>query len=84
MPKHNPRRTPVTYADVLRAERKGVVNTMTMFLTVLLDKHNATPEELQIFYSETLNLADSIKHGYTNVNDLTRVLKDEYDITVSL
>ena len=84
--KPNPRRVPVSQQDVERAERRGqafgVSMAMAIFFTVLLDKHGATAEELQVFWREVCELSDSITKGYVNTADLRDTLAKEYGIEV--
>lgn len=51
--KANPRRRPATMADVERAKQEAqaeaISYAMTIFFTVLCDKHGATDEELRQF-----------------------------------
>ena len=82
----NPRRVPATQADVERAERRGqafgVSTAMAIFFTVLLDKHGATAEELQVFWREVCDLSESITKGYVSASDLRDTLAKEYGIEV--
>lgn len=86
MKKTNPRRKPATQADVERAKKQAqteaVSYAMAIFFTVLFDKHNATPEELQVFWKEVTELSDSISKGYVNISDLRHVLREEYGIDI--
>lgn len=85
-PKTNPRRIPVTMADVERAKKAAQIEAvdyaMTIFFTVLLDKHGATKDELKVFWEEVNDLSDSIAKGYVNIADLRYTLNKEYDIKI--
>lgn len=78
----NPKRIPRTQADVDRAYTQGVDDGIEggieMFLYVLMDKHNATQDELDIFAAEVNSLAESIAGGYLSFADVRRVLTDDY------
>lgn len=84
--KINPRRRPATAADVQKAKDEALVEAvhlaMTIFFTVLLDKHGMTPEDLQEIWHEAEALSDSIAKGYVSAADLRRVLREEYDIQI--
>jgi hypothetical protein len=55
---------------------------MTIFFTVLLDKHGATKDELKVFWDEVNDLSDSITKGYVNMADLRYTLNKEYEIEI--
>jgi len=86
MNKPNPRRRPASMADVERAKKaahtEAIGYAMTIFFTVLFDKHEATKDELQQFWYEVNELSDSIAQGYVSVSDLRSVLNREYDIKI--
>jgi len=86
MSKPNPRRRPATMADVDHAKKaahtEAIGYAMTIFFTVLFDKHEATKDELQQFWDEVNELSDSIAQGYVSVSDLRSVLNREYDIKI--
>lgn len=85
--KVNPRRRPVSQADVTKA-RKDTVNdalklSIAIFFTVMVDKHGYTAEELKPIWHEVNDLSDGVSKGYVNLDDLQQTLKDEYDIELS-
>lgn len=63
----NPRKIPKTQADVDRAEEKGRLDGMefmaTLTLWILLDKHDAPDEDVQVLNEEIRYLCDSISRG---------------------
>ena len=82
MSKTNPKRIPRTQADVDKAFMSGM-NTgieilCDIFLNVLLDKHNATQEELDVFATEVNELCDSLNQGYVNYADIHNTLREDY------
>lgn len=86
MGKVNPKKIPRTEADVERARREGLMigqeYATVIFLTVLYDKENATPEIMQRVGEEINSLAESITQGYVTIADLKNTLKQEYGIEV--
>lgn len=86
MSKQNPRKRPASMADVRKAKQEAldeaVSATLTIFLTVLLDKEGADIESLKRVWGEVNDLSDSIANGYVKLADLRRVLNEEYDILV--
>lgn len=79
--KTNPRRIPVTKADLEKAKtearEEAVRIAWSIFFTVLRDKHGATIEELRQFWDEVNELSDSIAKGYCTVADLRQILREE-------
>lgn len=74
----NPSRLPATQADVERARTDGVNRAITMMLWVLVNNHNATQEELDVFANELNYLAESIGMGYVKLRDIEETLQKEY------
>lgn len=72
--KTNPRRRPATMADVERAKQEAqaeaISYAMTIFFSVLCDKHGATDAELRQFWDEVNYLSESIVQGYVSLADL--------------
>lgn len=82
--KTNPRRIPVTQADINKAKRE-VTNKITEYVwsivfTVLRDKEGYTTEDLRRVWSEIEDLTDSVAKGYCTVSDLKHILKIEEGI----
>jgi hypothetical protein len=77
----NPRRKPVTQADVDRAKRDGVNQAIhyvwSLFFTVLRDKEGYNIEDLKRIWAEVEDLSDSVKKGYCTISDLKYILKTE-------
>ncbi len=84
--KTNPRRRPATMADVEKAKKaahaEAIGYAMTIFFTVLFDKHEATKDELKVFWDEVNELSEAIAQGYVSASDLKNVLNREYDIKI--
>ena len=73
-------------ADVEHAEKaahtEAIGYAMTIFFTVLFDKHGATKDELQVFWNEVNELSDAVAKGYVSISDMRNVLNKEYDIKI--
>lgn len=84
--KTNPRRRPATIADVERAANKArddaVIYCWTILFSVLHDKENHTPEDLDRIWKEVSKLSEAIVDGYVNIADLRDVLKKEAGIEI--
>ena len=62
---------------------EAVRASMTIFMTVLLDKEGADKEILQRVWGEIESLSQSVKEKRVSIPDLKRVLDEEYDIQIS-
>ena len=87
--KHTPARNiPVSKADVERAKKlaadEGVKLAMVIFLSVLLDKEGYDKERLQQVWKYIEDRSQAITDGYVSVNDLYKVLRDEYEVVLWL
>lgn len=84
--KTNPRRRPATMADVERAKQEAqaeaISYAMTIFFSVLCDKHGATDAELRQFRDEVNYLSESVVQGYVSLSDLRHTLRTERGIEV--
>lgn len=84
--KVNPRRRPATQADVIKAKSKAVNEAVklawTILFSVLWDKEQYTPEDMQRVWKEVDALSDSIIKGYCNVSDLRAVLREEAGVDI--
>lgn len=82
--KPNPRRRPATEADVERAKKSahtlGLKWAIYLILYILLDKHDASKEDLQQLADEINYYAESITEGRITWKDIERVVRDEYEI----
>ena len=86
MKKVNPRKRPASQADVKRAwedgVNDGVTNATAILLTVLVDKFNGA-DYIRDVWREVQKLSEEVGEHRVNVNDLRRVLLDEYEIEVA-
>lgn len=84
--KINPRNKPATYADIKRAEERGLIFGLRMakglVFTALLDKMGWGKDELRKLWQHTTDLSTSVKEGYISMTDLYRVLREEYEIDI--
>ena len=82
--KVNPRRRPVTQADINKAKNSAVEDAcelaQTIVFSVLRDKEGFTNEDLRRVWDEVTSLSESIVQGYVSVADLKNVLKQEAGI----
>lgn len=86
--KVNPRRIPVSAADLKRAKNmasdKGVKLAIAIFLTVLCDDFGFSKEQVQYAWKRLNKLSEEIGEGRISTRDLLMVLKDEYGIELSM
>lgn len=86
--KVNPRRRPATESDVKKAfeagKNAGINTILTAVLYVMQDKHGATEEELKRFNGEINYALDSIARGYVKIEDVWRMLGEEYDLHLEI
>lgn len=84
--KVNPRRKPVTMADVERAKHQakdaGIRVAMAIMFTVLADKQGFDFDRMNETWKQVLDLSDSIGERRVSIADLCCVLKEEYDIRI--
>lgn len=81
--KTNPRKVPVSKADLKRAKKAAVDEAVTyvsaIMMTVLVDKYGDR-EKISDFWRDFEKLSEEIKEGRVSVSDLVYTLKTEYDI----
>ncbi len=86
MRKPNPRKVQRTQADVDKAwvegERFGTWGALLMLFTVLYDKEHAEPKDIQRVWDEVNYLAESVAERRVTLNDLDKVLREEYGVEV--
>ena len=84
--KINPRRRPLTEADINRFKNQAVSEAVelvwSIFFTVLRDKEHAEIDDLKRVWKECEELSDSITKGYVNVSDLRNVLRQEVGVVM--
>lgn len=82
--KTNPNRMPATVADVKKAAKASVAETIAatqvIFFTVLRDKNGFNKEDLLAFWENVKSLSEEIVEGRVSISDLRHVLKEEADI----
>lgn len=87
MSKTNPRRQPRTQRDVDAAYDRGITDGLRrgieLMLYVLIDKHAAPMEDVQLLSQELNHAAECVADGYITWPDIGRMLK-EYDLEVIL
>lgn len=84
--KINPRRVPVSKADIDKAKRtaenEAIRFATSLVITVLRDKFGFGPTRLQRVWTGVEELADSVAKGYVTKADLERTLMEEANIRV--
>lgn len=84
----NPRRQPVTMADIKRAkdeaETRALEAAWSILFTVLRDKRGFSLDELRETWEAVEDLSDSIAKGYCTIKDLREVLKFEEGIRLNV
>jgi hypothetical protein len=79
--KVNPRRIPVSKADIDKAKDKAVDEALerawSIIFTVLRDKEGYNLEGLLRVWNHVMNLSDSVVKGYVTIADLKHILKIE-------
>lgn len=82
--KINPRRVPVSLADVNRTREetsdKAIHLSFAIFLTVLLDDFGFDQEQIQHAWARADKLSKEIKEKRIKLRDLVEVLRDEYHV----
>lgn len=82
--KVNPRKVPVSQADINKAKRQATEEAMrtivALVLFILIDKHDAPTEDIQQLASELNYYADSVARGYIKWKDVERVVFEEYGV----
>lgn len=84
--KVNPRRIPVSKADIDKAKsetvNEAVETAMALMFTVLRDKEGYDLEGLRRVYGHINDLSDSVANGYVTIPDLKYVLKTEAGVNI--
>lgn len=84
--KTNPRKIPVTQADLKRAVDDAATRAFrlsnVLFMTVLLDKFDFDIDQLNEAWKALNKLSDEVLEKRVSVHDLKMVLKTEYYINV--
>lgn len=82
----NPRRRPVTEADLKRAKHavmtEAVQYAFAVVFTVLADKHGYDVNQMAQVWRETEDLSLAIKEGFVRIADLKHTLKTEYGVNL--
>lgn len=84
--KTNPRRLPVSQADLNKAKDMAMTSAIqasyAIIFTVLRDKHDWDIEQLKAIWQEINELSDSLAKGYVKIKDLLWVLDKEAGIVI--
>ena len=77
--KTNPRKKPVTQADVNKAYIQGLHDEEVIFLSILLDKYSFEIDVVQV-WNDHNKLQLEIAEGRVKIKDLLTALNDECGI----
>lgn len=80
----NPRRIPVSKADVERARIDGVEKGLLLAVWTLADREMLPKEKVKALAQYVDDTADSITQGYISWQDIRDTLKAEYEVEVKL
>ena len=78
--KVNPRRRPLSEADVPKIRDEAIHLAFAIFLTVLKDNFGFDNDQIVFAWERADKLSKSAADGYVNLWDLVGVLKEEYNI----
>lgn len=82
--KTNPRRLPVSQADLLKAKKEAVNQAITsafaMVFMALRDKEDYSNEDLQRIWNNVNDIAECVTTGRIDVKDCLKTLEDEAGI----
>ena len=79
--KINPRRRPLSEADVIRIQDNAVHLAFAIFLTVLKDKFGFSNDDIVRAWREADKLSEEVlRDGLVKLKDLVDMLKEEYKI----
>lgn len=78
--KVNPRRRPLSEADVPKIRDEAIHLAFAIFLTVLKDDMNFDNGQIVFAWERADKLSKSAADGYVNLWDLVSVLKEEYGV----
>lgn len=82
--KVNPRRRPVSQADIQHAKTTAFETafraSVTIILSALLDGGFLSPDTVQDAWRAVNDRADSVHRGYCSLPDLEKVLREEYGV----
>lgn len=79
--KINPRRKPLSEADVVKIQDNAVHLAFAIFLSVLKDKFNFSNDDVVRAWKEADKLSEEVlRDGLVKLKDLVDTLRDEYKI----
>ena len=79
--KINPRRRPLSEADVIKIQDNAVHLAFAIFLTVLKDKFGFSNDDIVRAWCEADKLSEEVlRDGLVKLKDLIDMLKEEYKI----
>ena len=78
--KINPRRRPISEADVGKIQDRTIHLAFAIFLTVLFDYHGFSRDQIVDVWHQADKLSKEVTEGRINIHDLVGVLKEEYGV----
>lgn len=78
--KTNPRRRPLSEADVPKIRDEAIHLAFAIFLTVLKDNFDFDNDQIVFAWERADALSKSASGGWVNIWDLVSTLKEEYNI----
>ena len=82
--KTNPRRRPLSEADIPKIQDNAIHLAFAIFLSVLKDKFNFSNDEIVRAWVEADKLSEEVlKDGLVKLKDLIDVLRTEYKIDLT-
>lgn len=78
--KTNPRRRPLSEADVPKIRDEAIHLAFAIFLTVLKDNMGCNNDEIVFAWERADKLSQEAKEGRVKLWDLVSMLKEEYNI----
>lgn len=79
--KINPRRKPLSEADVVKIQDNAIHLAFAIFLTVLKDKFSFSNDDVIRAWKEADKLSEEVlRDGLVKLKDLVDMLRDEYKI----
>ena len=78
--KINPRRRPISEADVGKIQDRAIHLAFAIFLTVLFDYHGFSGDQIVEVWHQADKLSKEVTEGRINIHDLVGVLREEYGV----
>lgn len=80
--KVNPRRKPLSEADVPKIRDEAIHLSFAVFLTILVENFGFDHDQIVFAWDRADKLTKEVAEGRINLLDLVGVLRDEYDVVL--